>query len=196
MVEHPSPGVLVLDDCHVIENEAVHQALSSWLEYLPPGLHLVITSRGNPPLTTHRRRARGMMAEIGFRELRFSQDEARAFLQHTMGLGLDEDAVHSLAERLEGWPAGLQLAALSRPQESAAGEGLAGYPSPLKLLEEYLLPEVFEHEPADVQEFLLATALLEEMTAPLCAAVTGAEPGGGIARPSGSQGILPGMAGR
>ena len=118
-------ALLVLDDYHLIDSEAVHASLGFLLEHRPPGLHLVLASRSDPPLALARLRGRGQLAELRAAELRFTADEAAALLRQGAagpGAALPETAVAALAARTEGWAAGLQLAALSlRGQPDAAG---------------------------------------------------------------------------
>jgi len=87
---------LVLDDYHLINSEAVHQAVSFLLEHLPEGAHLVVSSRVDPPLSLARLRARGQMAELGAAELAFTREEAGAFLKGVMGLDPSAEDVSKL----------------------------------------------------------------------------------------------------
>jgi len=103
----------VLDDYHLIHAASVHQVLRFLLEYQPPLMHVVISTREDPPLPLPRLRARGQVTEVRERELRFTVVEATAFFNRTMGLHLSAEAVTALEARTEGWIAGLQLAALS-----------------------------------------------------------------------------------
>ena len=101
--------LLVLDDYHLIDAQPVHASLA----FLPPGLHLVLASRADPPLPLARLRAGGQLAELRAGELRFTAEEAAALLREAAGRDLPAAAVAALADRTEGWVAGLQLAALS-----------------------------------------------------------------------------------
>src|SRR5574341_1089477 len=109
----PDFFALVLDDYHVIEAQPVHQALAFLLEHLPRNLHLVLTSRADPPLALARLRARREMNELRASHLRFTLAESTAFLNEVMKIGLAEKEITALENRTEGWIAGLQLAALS-----------------------------------------------------------------------------------
>src|SRR5215207_9839544 len=104
---------LVLDDYHVITAPAIHGALALLLDYLPPQLHLVILTRTDPALPLARLRARGVVTELHASDLRFTLDEAAAFLNQVMGLALTAADLAALEVRTEGWVAGLQLAALA-----------------------------------------------------------------------------------
>ena len=162
---------LVLDDYHVITKTAVHDALAFLIDYLPPDIHLIITSREDPPLPLSRWRARGHLTEIRADDLRFTTAESASFLQHTMGLDLQAQDIHTLEIRTEGWAAGLQLAALSlrgQPDPTAVIETFSGSD---RHVADYLLAEVLYRQPEEIQDFLLQTALLERMCAPLCDAL-------------------------
>ena len=113
---------LILDDYHLIDSESVHRIVYFLLEHLPEGVHLVISSRIDPPLQISRLRARNQIAELGAAELAFTLEEAAAFLKGVMGLELSAEDVARLEGRTEGWIAGLQLAALSmRDRKDVSG---------------------------------------------------------------------------
>ncbi len=105
--------ILVLDDYHSIQNEAIHSAFTFLLEHLPANLHIVISTRVDPPWPLARYRVRNQLIEIRADDLRFTTEEAASFLNRMMGLDLSPSDVVALEERTEGWVAGLQLAALS-----------------------------------------------------------------------------------
>lgn len=164
---------LVLDDYHVIEASPIHRALTTLVEHLPTRLHLIIATRADPPLPLSRLRARGHILEVRAAALRFSLEESSSFFQSTMGLTLSEEHITTLQSRTEGWVAGLQLAALA----------LAGHPDPSAFLSafngshrfvlDYLCEEVLLRQSASIQSFLLHTAILPRLSAPLCDAVLG-----------------------
>src|SRR3954469_9764201 len=107
------PTVVALDDYHVIDGAAVHEAVTFLLDNLPPQVALAMTTRADPPLPLSRLRARGQLVEVRAADLRFTTEEAEVFLNETMGLHLEPALVQALETRTEGWAAGLQLAALS-----------------------------------------------------------------------------------
>ena len=98
--------VLVLEDYHLITVQAIHEALSYLIDNMPPHLHVVITTRADPPLPFARWRTRYQLAEIRAADLRFTADEAAAFLNQHMGLQLSSGEVTALEQRTEGWIAG------------------------------------------------------------------------------------------
>ena len=169
--------VLVLDDYHLVDSRQVHASLTFLLEHLPPGLHLVLASRSDPPLPLARLRARGQLAELRTDDLRFTAEEAAVLLREAAGPGLPDAAVAALAARTEGWAAGLQLAALSlRGWPDIAGF-VADFSGSHRYILDYLTAEVLDCQPEQVREFLLETSVLERLSGGLCDAVTGRDDG-------------------
>lgn len=165
------PFVLVLDDYHIIEAEAVDQALAYLVEHLPRQVHLVIATREDPRLPLARLRVQGQLTEVRAADLQFTSSETSGFLNQVMGLKLSTDDIAALEGRTEGWIAGLQLAALS----------LRGHQDPLGFIRsftgshhfvmDYLMAEVFAQQPEHVQHFLLRTSILDRLCGSLCEAV-------------------------
>jgi LuxR family maltose regulon positive regulatory protein len=177
-----SERVLVLDDFHVIRASAVHGEVAFLLAHQPPGLHLVLSTREDPPLPLARLRARDQVTEVRERDLRFTAEEAAAFLTQTMRLNLDPAAVAALAARTEGWITGLQLAGLAirqRTSESGDPRGAAAFVAAFagddRYVVDYLMAEVLDRAPAPLRAFLRRTAILDRLCAPLCDALTGRE---------------------
>ena len=171
--------VLVLDDYHVIDARDVQDAMAFLLDHLPAGLHVVIASRADPALPLARLRARGELAETRAAELRFTPDEAAAYLNERMGLRLTARDVAALEGRTEGWIAALQLAALSMQGRDDVAGFIAGFAGDDRHVVDYLVEEVLQRQPGHVQAFLLQTCILGRLSGPLCDAVTGQ--GGGKA---------------
>jgi LuxR family maltose regulon positive regulatory protein len=169
--------VLVLDDYHVISAPQIHEGLAFLLEHLPPQVHLVLMTRGDPPLPLARLRARGQLSELRSADLRFRLDEAAAFLNAIMGLDLGPDDLTALDAQTEGWIAGLQLAALSLRGRPDASRFIAAFVGSHRFLLDYLSEEVLSRQPQAVQDFLLRTALLDRLSASLCNALTGRDDG-------------------
>jgi LuxR family maltose regulon positive regulatory protein len=165
--------VLVLDDYHLIEAPQVHRSLEFLLEHLPASLRLVLASRADPPLPLARLRARGQLAELRERDLRFSPQEAAELLRSAVGPDLPEVAVAVLEARTEGWVAGLQLAALSLQGRSDIAAFVEGFSGSHRYVLDYLAEEVLNRQPQQLRAFLLETSVLERLSGPLCDAVTG-----------------------
>ncbi len=163
---------LVLDDYHVLESPPVDQALTFLLEHLPPQLHLVITTREDPPLPLPRLRVRGQLTELRAADLRFTGEETAVFLQKVTGLELSTAEIASLAKRTEGWIAGLQLAALSMQGRSDVHGFITAFAGDNRYIVDYLVEEVLQRQPPHVRQFLLQTSILERLCGELCTAVT------------------------
>jgi len=172
--------VLVLDDYHVIDARDVQDGMAFLLDHLPPRLHVVIASRTDPALPLARMRARGELAEIRVAELRFTADEAAAYLNEMMGLQLTAHDVAVLEGRTEGWIAALQLAALSMQGRDDVAGFIAGFAGDDRYVVDYLAEEVLARQPERVQAFLLRTSILSRLSGPLCDAVTGQGGGKGM----------------
>lgn len=170
---------IVLDDYHTIETLAIHRALAFLLEHLPPKLHLVIATRVDPPLPLARLRARGRLTELRAADLAFTTPEAIAFLNDAMGLQLSPHDASALGARTEGWIAGLHLAALTLRDrdEQYRHDFISALSGTHRYILDYLAGEVFDHQPADVQRFLLHTAILGGLNGALCDAVLGESAG-------------------
>ncbi|MBC7377583.1 MAG: AAA family ATPase [Burkholderiaceae bacterium] len=169
--------VLVLDDYQWASNPEVDALLSFLIEHMPASLHLVVASREVPTIALARLRAQGQLLEIGQNDLRFHEEETRLFLNQSMSLGLTEPQVKALDARTEGWPAGLQMAAVSLAGQSDADQFIQSFTGSHRLVLDYLLEEVLQRQPADIQAFLLSTSILDRMCAELCDAVMQAEVG-------------------
>jgi LuxR family maltose regulon positive regulatory protein len=167
--------VLVLDDYHVITAEPIHCALNSLVEHLPVRVHLLMATRTDPPLPLMRMRARGQLCELRATDLRFSFEETCTFLHTVMRLDLSVEALETLAQRTEGWIAGLQLAALSLHDRTDTSAFLSTFTGNHRFVLDYLTNEVLARQPAEVQTFLLYTSILERLSAPLCDRVMGQE---------------------
>lgn len=182
--------VLVLDDYHVVEQQTIHDAISFLIDHLPPNLHLVIAGRTDPPLPLARLRTRGQISELRQADLRFTPQEAAAFLNRTMGLALPDRDVTRLERRTEGWIAGLQLAALSMQGRSEVEAFINAFSGSHHYVLDYLAEEVLQRQPAGIRTFLRQTSILERLSAPLCDVVLGGRESAEGGRSAGSQSIL------
>jgi len=170
--DHDTHVALVIDDYHVIDSGDIHSGLTSLIDHAPPYLHLVIASRSEPPLPLHRWRARGELIEITAADLRSSEEEAGSFLRGVMGLDLARHDMAALADRTEGWWAGLQLAALALKEGGDAHRVIDALSGDNRLILGYFTEEVLERQTERVKRFLLETSILEHLCGPLCDHVT------------------------
>lgn len=161
-------ATLVFDDYHHITQQPIHDALTYLIDHLPGNIHLIFTSRADPPLPLGRWRVRGQLTEIRADDLRFTEEESAQFLNHTMGLSLGAEDIRTLETRTEGWVAGLQLAALSLQRASNPGEIISAFAGSNRYVAEYLTDEVLSRQSEPVREFLLKTSILERFNASLC----------------------------
>jgi len=139
--------VLVLDDYHLIQAPPIHASLGFLIDHLPAQLRLVVASRADPPLPLARLRARGQLVELRERDLRFTPTEAAALLRTAVGPDLPEAAVAVLADRTEGWVAGLQLAALSLQGHADMDAFVQSFSGSHRYVLDYLAEEVLDRQP-------------------------------------------------
>jgi len=163
---------VVIDDLHELNAPEALAPLTQLLTNLPPDGYAILATRRDLPLRLHRLRLAGELAEIRAADLRFSERETRAFLEAS-GIALSDAGVTLLHQRTEGWAAGLRLAAIS----------LAGYPDPERFVAEfsgsdrtvaeYLVDEMLERQPDNVNDLLLRTCLLDRVNGELADLLTG-----------------------
>lgn len=155
----------MLDDYHLAQGAVLDRCLQFLLNHLPEGLVLLVTSRQRPDWHLARLRLSRQLLELSEQDLRLTAEESGA-LMAASGLELDEDALDALLERSEGWVAGLRLWLLARgdPEEQVS-PGVHGAD---ELIRDYLLEEVIERQPSEVQAFLAQTARFERFCAELC----------------------------
>jgi LuxR family transcriptional regulator, maltose regulon positive regulatory protein len=172
LVELPTRLVLVLDDYHLVHEGPIHASVGFLLRHLPHNVHLAIATRAMPPLPLGGLRASGEMLEVRAAELAFSELEAEALLNGSLGLGLDRGDVELLQARTEGWAAGLQLAALSLRAQDDRHTFVESFSGDDRHVGDYL-HELLQELPPTLRDFLLHTSILERMCVALCDALTG-----------------------
>jgi LuxR family maltose regulon positive regulatory protein len=171
MLSTAQPLTLVLDDYHVIDVAGIHQSLAFLLNHVPGTLHIVIAGRAEPPLQLAHWRATDALAELGVAELRFTQEEATALLAAITQQPLTDAVVTMVMDRTEGWAAGLRLAARGACTSADLTRFLHDFHGSHRDIQDYLDQEVFDRIPADIQAFIMHTAILDWLCAPLCAAL-------------------------
>ncbi len=180
----PDNFILILDDYHSLDSLSVVQTLTFLIDHLPPQMHVVISTREDPSLPLSRLRARAELTELRADDLRFTIFEAVEFLNRMMRLNLSDGDVTALEARTEGWIAGLQLAALALQGQSMQGlSNAAGFIQSFtgshRFVLDYLVEEVLQRQTAEVQAFLLRTAILGRLCGQLCDAVLNCPAGTG-----------------
>jgi LuxR family maltose regulon positive regulatory protein len=166
--------ILALDDYHLIQNESIHQAIAFLTEHQPPGMHLILITRVDPPLSLSRLRGQGKLTEIRGGELRFTTTEAAQYLNEVMDLDLSTKSISTLEERTEGWIVGLHMAAISlqgRKPDGDLSAFIEKFGGTDRFILDYLMEEVLHQQTPIIQDFLIETAILERMSGELCHAV-------------------------
>ncbi|MHB1132172.1 MAG: LuxR C-terminal-related transcriptional regulator [Chloroflexota bacterium] len=165
--------VVVLDDYHVVESQAVHEAVTFLVEHLPPRAHLLVASRSDPPLPLARWRVKGDLAELRAADLSFTAEEAASFFRAAAGLDLAPADLATLERRTEGWIAGLKMAALSLRGKEDVSAFIGAFSGSHHYVLDYLAEEVLNRQSPEVRQFLLETSPLARLCGPLCDSVTG-----------------------
>jgi LuxR family maltose regulon positive regulatory protein len=159
------PFVLVLDDVHFLRSPASWVCIDGLLGQLPLGMTLALVGRSTPAIDLARRRMSGHLCELTAERLAMDRDEAGSLLTRA-GLDLDDGEVDSLVEQTEGWPGGLHLAALALAGHDPSGRADL-FSGRDRLVADYLVEEVLASSPDDLQDFLLASSVLDRMSAEL-----------------------------
>ncbi len=171
LAEQPEHFLLVLDDYHLVTEEAIHRSLTYLVDHLPQQLQIILLTRADFPMPLSRLRARGQLLEVRAEQLRCSVEETRAFLQKVMHIVLDDAAIQQVTSRTEGWLVGMQLVGLSlqgRTTLSPSVDLLEEASGQQGYILDYLTEEVLRLQAGSIQTFLLRTSILSRLSAPLC----------------------------
>ncbi|MDQ3286220.1 MAG: LuxR C-terminal-related transcriptional regulator [Actinomycetota bacterium] len=182
LAELPRRVVLVLDDYQFVTEVENHESVAFFIEHLPENVHLVVSSRSDPPLPLGRLRAMGELNEIRTGQLAFTEEEADRLLNGKLGLDIDADDVAVLLDRTEGWPAGLYLASLSLQNKGDKHDFIESFRGSNRYIVGLLGEEVLAYLSDDVRQFLIRTSVLRRLTGPLCDAVTGRQDSASLLR--------------
>ena len=163
---------LVIDDVQELHGSEAMRLLELLLMRSPSLLRFVILTRRDVPLGLHRLRLEGQVTEIRAGDLRFSLDEARHLFEGA-GLRVSDEALARLVARTEGWAAGLRLAALSMSGHPDPDRFAAEFSGSDRIVAEYLLAEILDHQTEPVRRLLLRTSVLESVNGALADALTG-----------------------
>ena len=156
------PGtVLVLDNYQNLGESAIFtEILRSAIGEIPEGTNILVVSRADPPSELARHRATGALEIVDWDALRLTLDEAQAIASHSQML--DENVIHALYQRSEGWAAGLTLL-LEQIKRKGIDDWSVGAGS-LEVVFNFFASEFFNDLPEATRDFLLKTALLSHMT--------------------------------
>ena len=174
VITNETPAYLILDDYHLINNAEIHQTISFLIDYLPPSVQVIITSRVEPPLPIARWRVKNIIDEIHAHDLSFSLEESRSFFNEYMNLNLSDEDIALAREKTEGWVAAMQLAVISTQGNPSAASNLEffkSYSGEDRLISDYVLSEILDAQSDDVKDFLLSTSCLIRLNAGLCNAL-------------------------
>ncbi|MCB8928701.1 MAG: transcriptional regulator [Ardenticatenaceae bacterium] len=170
--ELTQPTFLVLDDVHLIsESSEPIRILDRLIGLAPNNLHIILSTRyplSLPSLVTWR--VKGQVLEIGQEELAFTPAEIDALFRETYGHALSLEQASMVISRVEGWPIALHLIwqRLQRDGGASLAQALSQLSGSASDLFQFLAQEVLNQQPDDIQAFLRDTAVLREMTTPLC----------------------------
>jgi LuxR family maltose regulon positive regulatory protein len=165
--------VLVIDDLHELSSAEAAGQLTRLLTRLPPEVRAIVATRHDLPLRLHRLRLAGDLAEIRAAELRFTEDETRQLLA-AAGISVPGHVVAMLHQRTEGWAAGLRLAVLSMTGHADPEGFVAEFSGSDRTVAEYLIAEMLDRQPPEVQRLLLRTSVLDRVNGELADLLTGA----------------------
>ena len=178
LTEFPQKMALVLDDYHCVKDSECHKLMTFFVKHLPDTVHLIFSTRYDLPLSLGRLRARDEVNEIRAEQLAFSEEEAASLLKERLHLAIDPSDLRILLDRTEGWPAAINLAALSLRGKKDAHAVIESFRGNNRFIVEVLAEEVLATLSREQREFLLRTSILERMSASLCEAVTGMKASG------------------
>ena len=164
---------LVIDDYHLVDNPQIHKAMTFFIENLPPTLHLVTITRSEPPWPLARWRARGFLAELRQKDLKFSREETARLLAATGSLSISETQLDALYRKTDGWITGLQLASYALSDRTDPDPFIEHFSGSHRHIFHFLTEEVLKKQPPQVRDFLQQTAILSRFNASLCDEVTG-----------------------
>jgi LuxR family maltose regulon positive regulatory protein len=165
--------VLVIDDLHELSSPEAAGQLTALLTRLPPGVRAIVATRRDLPLRLHKLRLAGDLAEIRAVQLRFTEHETRQLLA-AAGIALPQHMGAMLHQRTEGWAAGLRLAVLSLSGHPDPERFVAEFSGSDRTVAEYLMAEMLERQPPEVQALLLRTSVLDRVNGELADLLTGA----------------------
>ena len=172
LAEQTDPVVLIIDDVHELKSAEALAALERLVAALPCSARLVLSSRRDPPISLHQLRLDDEVAEIRAGDLRFTEGETRELLAAS-GLRLSDRGVAALYRRAEGWAAGLRLAVISLSGHPDPERFVAEFSGTDRAVGEYLMAEMLERQPGEVQGMLLRTSLVDRVNGELADQLVG-----------------------
>ncbi|HEY2161046.1 MAG TPA: AAA family ATPase, partial [Solirubrobacteraceae bacterium] len=172
LAEPPEPVVLIIDDLHELRSAEALEQLGSLLAVLPSSARVVLSARRDPSIRLHQLRLADEVVEIRAGDLRFTESETRELLTAS-GIGLSDAGVAALHRRTEGWAAGLRLAVLALTRRADPERFVAEFSGTDRAVGEYLMAEMLERQPSDVQSILLRTSVVDRLNGELADLLAG-----------------------
>ncbi len=169
--------VIILDNYHLITEKSIHDALTFWLTYQPPRVHLILATRMPLPLSLARIRAQNQLIEIDASELSFNLQEAQKFLAQSLSTPVSTKTTAQLIQKAEGWITGLQLGVLALKENKEGSSINKISVGDHRYFVEYLTEEVLLYQSEETKTFLLYTSVLDRFTVSLYNAVTNRDDG-------------------
>jgi LuxR family maltose regulon positive regulatory protein len=167
--------IIVLDNYHVIQTQAIQRDLLFLIEHAHSRVHFLLITRSDPQLPLARLHIQGKLAEIESEQLRFSRDETALFSLQSLGRVISSDLLDELYQRTEGWIVGLKLAMLTlhtKTNHSSMKAYISSFTGSDRYVARYLQEEVLTQLTEDTRHFLLFTSILDRLHGTLCDAVT------------------------
>jgi LuxR family maltose regulon positive regulatory protein len=172
IAEHAEPAVLIIDDLHEVRSTDALAQLDYFLANLPSTARVVLSSRRDPAIRLHQLRLADAVAELRAGDLRFTESEARELLVGS-AISLSGEGVTALHQRTEGWAAGLRLAVISLSSHPEPERFVAEFSGTDRAIGEYLMAEMLERQPSEVQRMLLRTSLVDRVNGELADLLAG-----------------------
>jgi LuxR family transcriptional regulator, maltose regulon positive regulatory protein len=172
LAEQVEPVVLMIDDLHELRSAEALAQLEHLVATLPASTRVVLSSRRDPSIRLHQLRLAGEVGEIRAADLRFTEGETRELLAKS-GIRLSDGGVAALYWRTEGWAAGLRLAVISLIGHPHPERFVAEFSGTDRAIGEYLIAEMLERQPSEVQSMLLRTSLVDRVNGELADLLAG-----------------------
>ncbi|HMF82938.1 MAG TPA: LuxR C-terminal-related transcriptional regulator, partial [Acidimicrobiia bacterium] len=167
LANRAQPFVLVLDDVHLLHEAGSVAVLERLAADMPRGSQLVLAGRSAPPLALPRMNVKGDLLRIGAESLAMNEREGRTLLAEA-GVQLGPGALESLVSRIEGWPAGLYLAAITLRDSHDPSAAAARFAGDDRLVADYLRDEALRAFPDELRDFLVRSSVLDRVSARVC----------------------------
>jgi len=166
LAEQAAVFVLIIDDVHELRSADALRQLGHLLAILPSSARMVLSSRRDPPIRLHQLRLADEVAEIRAGDLRFTERETRELLAASE-ISLSDGGAAALHKRTEGWAAGLRLAVISLSGHADPERFVDEFSGTDRAIGEYLMAEMLQRQPSEVQRILLRTSLVDRLNGEL-----------------------------